>query len=154
MVPHLPNTVPVQLYWVLAILMAATALGGGCGGNSAAGEPQSRDSAADVGDSAAGGNADAGATCPTPQKAPSFAQDVKPFLNARCTICHSTHPRDGGFAPSAQNFETYAGFEPWAQDSLASLLQGTMPPPESDPAPPAADICMLKAWIDQGAQDN
>jgi uncharacterized membrane protein len=138
----------------LAVLLAVAMLGGGCGSSSAAGDSQSLDSAAEVADSAASGKPDIGPTCPTPEKAPSFAQDVVPFLNAQCNVCHSTHPRDGGLAPSAQNFETYASFKPWAAESLNSLRRGTMPPPESDPASPAADICMFQAWIDQGAEDN
>jgi hypothetical protein len=158
------NNVQVQQHWGLAFLLAVAVLGGGCGSSSAAGDSQSPDSAAgdsqsldsaaEVADSAASGKPDIGPTCPTPEKPPSFAQDVVPFLNAQCNVCHSTHPRDGGLAPSAQNFETYASFKPWAAESLNSLRRGTMPPPESDPASPAADICMFQAWIDQGAEDN
>jgi hypothetical protein len=140
---------PVQGHWILVVLVAV--LGGGCGGS---GEPQFRDSSAEVGDAGTDGKADARATCPTPRQAPGFAQDVKPFLDAYCNVCHSTHPRDGGFAPPAQNFETYAGFRPWATESLVSMRRGGMPPPDSDPALSPADLCMFEAWIDRGAEDN
>jgi uncharacterized membrane protein len=143
---------PVQGRWILAALVAV--LGRRCGGNGEPGEPHSRDGSAEVGDAATDGQADARPTCPRPQPTPSFAKDVKPFLDARCNVCHSTHPRDGGFAPAAQNFETYAGFKPWAAEGLFSVRRGSMPPPESDPALSAADLCMLEAWIDQGAEDN
>lgn len=93
-------------------------------------------------------------TCPAASQTPSFQQDVMPFLSTRCTVCHSTTPRDGGFAPQAQNFETYAGFRPWAEESVRSLRQGTMPPPESDPPAPQADICMFTAWVEAGAPNN
>jgi hypothetical protein len=165
MVSHPSDHVRLQQRWGLAVVLALAVLGGGCGSSSAAGDSQSRDSAAgdsqslasavEVGDSAtASGKPDMGPTCPPPEKTPSFAQDVVPFLDAQCNVCHSTHPRDGGFAPSAQNFETYASFKTWAEESLISMRQGTMPPPESDPATPAADICMYQAWINQGAEDN
>jgi uncharacterized membrane protein len=121
----------------------------GCDGDSAA----SGDGAAPGGD-ARDGKADAAVICPAPAPVPTFSQDVLPFLEARCNVCHSSHPRDGGFAPPSQNFETYAGFKVWAEDSLISLRQGTMPPPVSDPAATAAEYCMLKAWIDQGARDD
>jgi hypothetical protein len=137
---------------ILAVVLAL--LGGGCGGRGTPGEPQSRDGAADVGDSATDRQGDAGVTCPVPQKAPSFARDVLPLLDADCNGCHSTHPCDGGFAPIAQNFETYAGFKPWATEALASMRRGGMPPPETAPPVSAADICMLQAWIDGGAEDN
>ena len=152
-VSHLANPVPVQRRWGLAAFLAVAMLSGDCGGGGT-GAPPSRDSAAEVGDSAASGEADARPTCPTPMKTPSFAQDVKPFLDAYCTVCHSSHPRDGGFAPSAQSFETYASFKPWAAESLVSMRRGGMPPPESDPPASAADICMLEAWIEEGAEDN
>ena len=57
-------------------------------------------------------------------------------------------------APLAQNFETYASFKPWAEESLRSLRQGTMPPPESDPPAPAADVCMFAAWVGADAPNN
>jgi uncharacterized membrane protein len=131
------------------VLLGVAALGGGCD----RGNAESHDSAADVGDGAVGGK-DAPLTCSTPETPPTFALDVKPFLDARCNVCHSSHPRDGGFAPRAQNFETYAGFKPWAETSLSSMRQGSMPPLEFDPAASAAEMCLLKAWIDQGAKDD
>jgi uncharacterized membrane protein len=85
---------------------------------------------------------------------PTFALDVKPFLDARCNVCHSSQPRDGGFAPIAQNFESFASFKPWAEASLDSMRGKSMPPPESDALASAAEICMVEAWIDQGARDD
>jgi hypothetical protein len=149
MVLQFPDLVRVHLRWSLAILLGMAPLGAGCGEARVTGEP--RDSAANVGDGAADGEADANELCPEAPGVPSFAQDLKPFLDTHCNVCHSTHPRDGGFAPRAQDFETYAGFKPWAETSLMSMRLGSMPPPESDPAASAADVCMLKAWIDQGA---
>jgi uncharacterized membrane protein len=129
------------------LLLGVAVPGSGCDG----GKADSPDGAAPVSDARDG---KANVTCPVAAPAPTFSQDIKPFLAARCNVCHSTHPRDGGFAPGSQNFETYAGFKVWAEDSLISMRQGTMPPSESDPPATAAEYCMLKAWIEQGAKDD
>jgi hypothetical protein len=143
---------------LVGLFLGMTGLAVGCGSGSTAGEPPPSDGGRVVDDGADDGAIDGdtpGSTgCPAAQAAPSFAKDVKPFLDAHCTVCHSTRPRDGGFAPIAQNFETYAGFKPWAREALASLHQKTMPPPESDAPATASDICMIESWIDQGANDN
>jgi uncharacterized membrane protein len=136
-------------YWASVLLLGVAVPGSGCDG----GKADLPDGASPVGD-ARDGKTDAGVTCPAPAQVPTFSQDVRPFLEARCNVCHSSHPRDGGFAPGSQNFETYAGFKVWAEDSLTSMRQGTMPPSESDSPASAAEYCMLKAWIDQGAKDD
>lgn len=145
-----PRGVSREWKWIPVFFLVA--VGVGCG-SSTPGESQPRDSGAGVGDSATERQADTGVTCPARQKPPTFAQDVKPFLDAYCNVCHSDHPRDGGLAPPAQNFGSYVGFKPWATESLGSMRRGGMPP-TPDPAASDADICMLEAWINDGAQDN
>jgi uncharacterized membrane protein len=138
-----------RIAWAWLLLVGVAVSGGGCDG----GKADSPDGASPSRD-ARDGKADAGVSCPAPTTAPTFSQDIKPFLEARCNVCHSSHPRDGGFAPASQNFETYAGFKVWAEDSLTSMRQGTMPPSDTDPPTSTAEYCMLKAWIEQGAQDD
>ncbi len=143
--------------FLAGLFIGIAVLAGGCGGGSAASNPRANDGGVGAGDGADGSmdsETYSYTACPVVQKSLSFAEDVKPFLDTRCTVCHSTHPRDGGFAPGAQNFDTYASFKPWAREALVSLRQRTMPPPESDAPVTVADICLIESWINQGANDN
>jgi uncharacterized membrane protein len=130
--------------------VALVVLCGACGSS----HEESRDSAIETGFSTPDLKADTGVTCAVPERMPTFASDVKPFVDARCNVCHSNQPRDGGFAPLGQNFESFANFQPWAEASLDSMRGKSMPPPESDALASVAEICMLKAWIEQGAKDD
>jgi uncharacterized membrane protein len=137
-----------------ALLLGITVLAASCGGASAADPSKIGDGAVTTIDGVIDDTAKAASGCPTSLSTPSFTRDVKPYLDVHCNGCHSAHPRDGGLAPSAQYFENYSAFKPWAQEALNSLRQGTMPPPETDAPSPPADICMIEAWIDQGTKDD
>jgi uncharacterized membrane protein len=99
----------------------------------------------------------------------SFARDVKPTLDQYCLECHQQG--GAGYAASGLDMSTYEGLMKGtrngpmvlAGDSLGSnlvvLMEGradpsiAMPHGSSDKVA-QRQIDVIKAWIDQGAQDN
>ena len=105
--------------------------------------------------STAGGTMDA-----QPGAAVSFAAQIAPIFEARCTECH------GGPEPeSGLDFSTYEGAMAGSEygtvieagDPEGSLIidfvaSGDMPK-QGDPMPPE-ELELLRSWITEGAQNN
>jgi hypothetical protein len=96
--------------------------------------------------------------------APSFAKDVKPFMEKYCTDCHGAKAAKAGL-----KLETYADLMKGAKKGPVivakrpdqSLLMRTligqgkpMPPKNSPNKPTATEIAKIKAWITAGAKDD
>ena len=103
---------------------------------------------------------DAAATGTTAEKV-DFVRDVQPLLKRRCFKCHSADKREGGFRLDVRSAAFAGGDEGIAirkGDSAASSfikrVSGEDPdlvmPPEGDRLS-AAEVDLLKRWIDQGA---
>ena len=106
--------------------------------------------------------------CSQKEQVVSFSQDVKPVLDANCLDCHQ--PGAEGFEASGLDMTSHATvmagtrFGPMviAGDSMGSnlvvLMEGGADPsinmPHSGSKVPQAQIDIIKAWIDQGAQNN
>ncbi|NNE04849.1 MAG: hypothetical protein HKN15_03895 [Xanthomonadales bacterium] len=99
----------------------------------------------------------------------SFANDVKPVLDQYCLECHQ--PGGAGFEASGLDMSSYQGIMKGtrngpmviAGDSMGSnllvLMEGRADPSIKMPhggaiEVPASEIQTIKAWIDQGAQNN
>lgn len=99
----------------------------------------------------------------------SFANDVKPVLDQYCLECHQ--PGGAGFEASGLDMSSYQGIIKGtrngpmviAGDSMGSnllvLMEGRADPSIKMPhggaiEVPASEIQTIKAWIDQGAQNN
>jgi hypothetical protein len=90
-----------------------------------------------------------------------FARDVRPILEARCYACHGEHRRKGGLRLD-HKANAFAGssfgkvIEPGdaAKSALVQRIASTDPdermPLGKEPLG-AAEIALLRAWIDQGA---
>jgi len=85
---------------------------------------------------------------------PTFSRDIRPILQAHCTICHSP----GG--PSPMPLVTYEDALPWARKIKEQALTRHMPvwhaargygAFENDPTLAANEIRLLVEWADQGA---
>lgn len=92
-----------------------------------------------------------------------YVRDVKPLLTVRCYACHGALQQKGGLrVDTAQSFRTSGDHGPVLipRKSEESLVMAhvtgaagkkRMPPPSEGEALTAAQIALLKAWIDQGA---
>lgn len=91
---------------------------------------------------------------------PAFATDVAPILQKNCVGCHSNASHRGGLV-----LESYESLMKGGQDGrvivahdaknslLMQMIDGTVDPQmplKSDPLP-AADIAVIRSWIDAGA---
>jgi uncharacterized membrane protein len=84
--------------------------------------------------------------CPSP--APSYANDVRPILNARCTTCHSP-----GGQEAVRDFTTYAGVFAQRQPMLTQVYSCRMPP-AGNAQPTTQERQTLVAWLVCGAPNN
>jgi hypothetical protein len=95
------------------------------------------------------------------QEKVDFVRDVQPLLKQHCFKCHSSDKREGGFRLDVRSAAFAGGDEgiairkgESASSSLFKRVSGEDPdllmPPEGDRLP-AAEIAVLKQWIDQGA---
>lgn len=101
----------------------------------------------------------------------SFERDVLPILNSRCVMCHLPGAALGGLSLYPDARASLVGVastqsplklvEPGAPDSsyLYLKLTGTQDPASGQPMPPtglldAAEIGLLRRWIEQGAPGN
>ena len=88
----------------------------------------------------------------------SFAKDVWPVINASCTGCHSGANPSGGI--KLENYADVSGasqINPGNYGSLYGVIShasGNSPMPKNSDKLPDCTISQIKAWIDQGAQDN
>jgi len=90
----------------------------------------------------------------------SFAQQIAPIFEARCTECH------GGLeAESGLNLSTYQGamvgseygtvIEAGNPDEslIIDMIRSGSMPAQGDPMPPE-ELGLLRSWIAEGAQNN
>src|SRR3954454_12401299 len=94
--------------------------------------------------------------------APGCSSQVAPILKTYCVGCHNDGDREGEFS-----LESYASLQKGtphgpalragesAKSRIIRQLTGAAKPampPKGEPRPGAADIALLKAWIDAGAR--
>jgi cytochrome c2 len=77
---------------------------------------------------------------PTPAPI-TYAEKIKPLLDAKCASCHKP-------SVTAPDLSTFAAAKAGAAASLDTLNKGTMPP--SGAKLEAADVALFKSWIDGG----
>lgn len=98
----------------------------------------------------------------------SYAKDVQPLLNARCTTCHA--PGLPGYEASGLDTSSYAALMKGTKfgeivlpgdplsSTLTMLVEGRADPsirmPHGDQALPDADKKILRDWVQQGAKNN
>lgn len=96
-------------------------------------------------------------TAPTTEQPPTYYQNVKPILDAKCTKCHV----EGGIAPFS--LTSYADAGPYAQLIRAAVESRTMPPwlasPDHEPLMfdetlSETQIATVGAWVDAGAPEG
>lgn len=108
------------------------------------------------------------AGCSRSEPPVSFAKDVQPLLNARCSTCHA--PGLPGYEASGLDTSSYASLMKGTRfgevvipgDALSStltmLVEGRADPsiqmPHGGPELPATEKKILRDWVEQGAQDN
>lgn len=83
--------------------------------------------------------------------------DVKPVVDEHCSSCHT----DGGVSPFA--LDSYADYQTFATEALASMENGTMPPFQADPGcrdyahdrslPPEA-LDVIRDWTHNGMSEG
>lgn len=101
------------------------------------------------------------------QEAPSFADDIMPIFERSCVSCHGAYNEDVDSVVTEEMLDmtTYDGLMGGSQwgtviepgDAANSILydmvlEGDMPD-EGDPLP-EAEIELIGAWIDAGAENN
>lgn len=86
-------------------------------------------------------------TEPTPTAAVSFAEEVRPLMQAYCSLsgCHD------GSSPLADPLLTYAQIRPQAQAIADEVASGSMPIGRSLRAD---QIDLLLRWVAEGAREN
>ncbi len=96
------------------------------------------------------------------ESAPDYAAKIAPVFKKYCAGCHNDDDREGKF--SLENYASLQRGTPHgpallpgdAQGSrIVRLLSGTtkpMMPPKDEPRPSAAEIELIRAWIDSGAR--
>lgn len=101
-----------------------------------------------------------------PDTVPSFATDVLPIFQSRCSECHGGEDEDGRVITEAYlDLQSYEGvmagseygtvIEPGDADAstLIDMITTGEMPEEGDPVPPE-EIELIRAWIVAGALDN
>jgi uncharacterized membrane protein len=84
--------------------------------------------------------------CPSPP--PSYANDVRPILNARCTTCHGP-----GGQEAVRDLTTYQGVFQQRQAVLTQVYSCRMPP--SDAAQPTSqERQTIISWLACNAPNN
>jgi Protein of unknown function (DUF1592)/Protein of unknown function (DUF1588)/Protein of unknown function (DUF1587)/Protein of unknown function (DUF1595)/Protein of unknown function (DUF1585) len=86
-------------------------------------------------------------TAPGPNIDQQFDQTIKPFVGKYCVACHS-----GKMAPAQFDLKSYTSVSMVADDFgrwelLAKRLQNQEMPPKPMPAPPAAEVQQVVAWV-------
>ena len=85
--------------------------------------------------------------CVTP--APSFATEIVPILDARCNTCH-----DATLPEAPWPLHEHEDVLDWKTVFVTSLLDCTMPPPDSGAALPESERQRIFAWVACGLPDN
>lgn len=83
----------------------------------------------------------------------SFQNDVFVIINNKCSGCHSGANPQGGIALTNYN-EILVKVEDGALLGAIQHEDGYTPMPFNQPQLPQCDIDKIKAWIDDGAQNN
>jgi WD40 repeat protein len=94
---------------------------------------------------------------------PSYARDIKPFFGRYCLECHNPHDSTGGL-----DLQTHAALLAGGdngsvvvpgkaeQSRIVAMVEGKakpfMPPKKAKLHPPAAEVALLRAWVDAGAR--
>ncbi|WP_254510890.1 WD40 repeat domain-containing protein [Anatilimnocola floriformis] len=104
----------------------------------------------------------AGSAIPNFAQSPDYTKQIQPILNKYCTSCHNNEDREGKL--SLESYDALLKGGPKGalvtagHGDLSRMIlvltgkaQPAMPPKDSDP-PTAAEIALLKAWIDAGAK--
>jgi hypothetical protein len=97
-------------------------------------------------------------------EAPSFARQIKPFLNRYCAECHNADEPKGGL-----NLESYKSLRQGGENGvvvvpgkadasrmvrLVERKDKPFMPPKKAKQPASEEVAMLRAWIDAGAKDD
>ena len=92
---------------------------------------------------------------------PDFDREVRPLLTKYCAGCHNAGEPSGEFALHDHASLMKGGYEgaviapgDAAGSRLFGLLDGSrgaLMPPEDEPRPTAAEVALLRAWVDAGA---
>ena len=95
---------------------------------------------------------------------PDYSKQVAPILKKYCAGCHNEQDQEGklsleSFAALQRGGESGAALLPGDGKSsrLIRLVSGQakpLMPPEDNKRPTAAEIALLKAWIDGGAKGS
>lgn len=100
---------------------------------------------------------------PAAEKQVDFAQDIKPILDASCIRCHGPVKPKSGFRLDNRNSALKGGDNgvdiipgnsaksPLIHFTAQLIADMEMPPPDKGEPLTAAQIGLLRAWIDQGA---
>ena len=96
----------------------------------------------------------------------SFADDILPIFQKRCSECHGGEGEDGQVTTEAYlNLLSHEGvmagseygtvIEPGAPEAstLIDMITSGEMPEEGDPVPPE-EIQLIRAWIEAGAPNN
>lgn len=99
------------------------------------------------------------------QAPPSYAKQVRPFLDTYCVGCHKGKGGKGGL-----DLSTYAGMlkggvsfdavVPGKPDESYAVLMAEkkkkphMPPKEAKAQPKPEEVALLRAWVSAGARDD
>lgn len=81
----------------------------------------------------------------------SYNSNVKTFLDAHCTSCHSESapPWSRRGAPSGVNYDTYDNAKANALEGAHEVADGSMPEGKAGELS-TADRCLLQAWVNAG----
>ena len=88
----------------------------------------------------------------------SYANDVWPVISSSCTGCHGGANPSGGI--KLENYTDVSGAGAIQAGNYGSLYgaishaSGNSPMPKNSNKLPDCTISKIKAWIDQGMQDN
>ena len=94
-----------------------------------------------------------------PAASPSFANDIKPLLDAKCVRCHSEKTRKGdldlstaaGIARGGEGGPVVVAGKPEKSSLFEKVHKGEMPPAKKD-ALAEKEVALLKQWISDGAK--
>lgn len=84
-----------------------------------------------------------------PSTPPSYANDIVPILNARCSSCHTEADPSGPWP-----FDTHTDVSDWSTLISRDLERCSMPPPNSGLLFPDSERELVHAWLLCGAPDN
>ncbi|MCE9568052.1 MAG: DUF1549 domain-containing protein [Planctomycetes bacterium] len=94
-----------------------------------------------------------------PATSPSFANDIKPLLDAKCVRCHGEKTRKGdldlstpaGIARGGETGPVIVAGKPEKSPLFEKVHKGEMPPAKKD-ALGEKEVALLKQWISDGAK--